>query len=80
MFYQIVFIYTFIQICVASNEWAETRNELGKNFRKSIYGVGEQFVDDFLAIADKFQNNSYVVNSVGGAIVSETFPISYSIF
>lgn len=47
------------------------RKDLENRTRSSIYGVGDQFMDDFMGIIDKFQNDPFVTKDFPRAFVSK---------
>lgn len=66
-------------IKIYSDEWEETADRLGKRIRESVHEVSEQFVDDFLAIREKYPNDQNVIKKMDD-LVSEIFNTQYCFF
>lgn len=50
---------------------------LRKGIKNTIEGVGEQYVDDFMLIVDKFFNNTFVNGRLNGQLVSKNLIFLY---
>lgn len=49
-------------MCFGSNNF--TDDEIREDIRKQIYGVSEQFLDDFMAIREKYPNQPYITEII----------------
>lgn len=58
-------------MCFGMNE--ERKNKIRQNIRENFHGAGERFIDDVLAIFEKYGNDSYVDGRFDEDLVSETF-------
>lgn len=51
----------------------KTINETKKLIRDDIYAVGDQFVDDFVTIADQYRHNSFMQEFFEGTVSELSF-------